>query len=301
MRNFIPLLTPHSSAQLSSLGSRLSRIESLLPSLKQSPSLSPSVQPSDFTSSESASELTPERLSRIERRMDGIDVKLDSIYSLLSDVARVANRACTTSGSVGNPILHQRRVSISETAHESLGDDLQLDPVGDSLVSDDNGNTHYLGRSSTYSFSADAELLVQSTLKGLKQTSLNDGNESNVQPGRVGSQNSSPNNSQEEAIADWEANQLVEGREETNPLSGIAIRSIGDMHMGVVTTNSRKHTIPPQMVQSVPSRLDEPSPHIIDEVAELVGFGGNKIDDSDFYIPSAQETITILDRMYSYH
>lgn len=236
--------------------------------------------------------------------MDGIDVKLDSIYALLSDVAR-ANRACTAAESAENPTLKsmtQRRMSISETdhaVHESLGDDLQLDPVGDPLVSDDNGNTRYLGRSSTYSLSADAELLVQSALKGLKQTSLDDRNENNVQSVRECSKDSNPKSSQEAAIAEWEANQHGEDREEANPLSGIAMRSLGDMHMDVVATSPRKHAVPAQMAQRVPTRLDKPSPDMIDEAAELVGLGGNKISgDDDFYIPTAQETTTILDRKF---
>lgn len=264
--------------------------------------MSSSVQPPDYAPSESVSESTPERLSRIESRIDGIDVKLGNIHALLSVVARVANRECSASEPAGNPFpksMIQKRMSISETdhaAHESLGDDLQLNLVGDPLVSDDDGNTLYPGRSSAYSFSADAELLAQSTLKGLEQTSLNDGNQSSVQSARVCSLNSSPNRPQEKAIVDWEANQLVEGREEANHLAGISMCNIGDMHMGVVITDPR---IPSRMAQGVPPKLDNALPNMTGEAAEVVGLGRNKVnDDGDFYIPTAQEVITILDRKF---
>jgi len=282
-------LTVYSSGQLSTLGSRLSRIESLLPSLKPTP---PSIQ-SSSTSGES--EATMERLSKIEGRIDGFDAKLDSIHTLLIGLTRFANKAAKTTDASGAPILHSvsRRWSTTEsdiTAHDGLEDDLAL--AGDSLLSDDNGNTQYLGRSSNYSFTADAEMLVQSRLRGMKNTSLA------TKGSTTDNCDLHRNSPHEQAIDDWRDKEVIEDEEDANPLSGMAMH-MGDMHMGVDPANSRERSSPREIAPR-PLGLDESATGMLDEAAELTGVGGTTHGGGeDYYRPSEEEKQILLDRKYA--
>lgn len=202
-------------------------------------------------------------------------------------MTRFANKAAKAAEANGAPILSstiQRRWSSTEsdiTGNYNQEDDLT--PIGDSLVSDNNGNTHYLGRSSNFSFTTDAEMLVQSRLRGLKQASL--GTNDSPPSHRVSHQNSP----HEQAMAEWRDKGVIEDEEEeTNPLSGMAIH-MGDMHMGVDSANSRERTAPIEII---------PPPRI-EEAAELAGVGGTKDGgDEDYYIPTKEEKFLLLDRKY---
>ena len=235
-----------------------------------------------------------ERLSKIEGRLEGFDAKLDSIYTLLINLTKFASKAAKAADTSGIPILHsgvKRRWSTTEsdiTAHDGLEDDLA--PVGDSLLSDDNGNTQYLGRSSNYSFTADAEMLVQSRLSGMKHTSLAAGDET------ADNNDLHQNSPHEQAIGDWRDKEAIEDEEDANPLSGMAMH-MGDMHMGVDSANSRERPVPIEIAPRS-SGLDKSSIGLLD-VAEFAGVGGTK-GDEDYYIPTEEEKNILLDRKYRY-
>jgi len=236
-----------------------------------------------------------ERLSKIERRIDGFDAKLDSIHTLLVNMTKYVNKAAKAADASGAPTLHsavKRRWSSTEsdiTAHDGLEDDLA--PVGDSLLSDDNGNTQYLGQSSNYSFTADAEMLVQSRLRGMKHTSLT------AKDSTTGHSDLHRNNPQEQTIGDWRDKELIEGEEDANPLSGMAMH-MGDMHMGVDTTSSREQSAPIDIAPRT-SGLGESATGILGEAAELAGVGWTKNGgDEVYYIPTEAEKRILLDRKY---
>ncbi|RPB24981.1 hypothetical protein L211DRAFT_132596 [Terfezia boudieri ATCC MYA-4762] len=238
-----------------------------------------------------------ERLSKIEGRIDGFDAKLDSIHTLLIGLTRFANKAAKiTDDASGAPIPHSavnRGWSTTEsdiTAHDGLEDDLA--PVGDSLLPDDNGNTQYLGRSSNYSFTADAEMLVQSRLRGM-------GRKSSAAKGSTADNNNMHRNTPHgQGIGDWRDKEVIEDEEDANPLSGMAMH-MGDMHMGVDSAKGRERSSPIEIAPR-PSGLDESATRMLDEAAELAGVGGTKSGgDEDYYCPTKEEIQIILDRIYT--
>ncbi|KAF8470855.1 fungal-specific transcription factor domain-containing protein [Kalaharituber pfeilii] len=269
------------SGQLNTLGSRLSRIESLLPSLKESPS--------SHSSSGGLPDATEQRLSNIERHIEGINSKLDAIHALLTNFSQYASKARKAAEANGVPAPHTLERRWSESDHIA-NDGHEENPVGDSLLADDQGNIHYLGRSSNYSFTADAEILVQSRLKGYRYL---------VDPGATkgrttsirDSAQSSLGDGDDVAIEEWEEKETIDGEDEANLLSGMAVH-LGDMHMGVDAVSSRERTAPTETTLSSDNpRLSETSE--LDR-GSIVKYG----PDSEFYIPTPEEEKLCLERIY---
>ena len=158
------MVSARSSSQLSTLGSRLSRIESLLPAATQgnTPSTGPPAD-SDSTSG------TARRFDTIERRISNIDTKLDSILSILSNLTRFgAHGHGTLKVPAREEHHHHQHYQNPHPAESEYGDNDEsrnVRPAGEPLLTDSKGNVYYLGRSSNFSFTADAEILVKSRLR----------------------------------------------------------------------------------------------------------------------------------------
>ncbi|KAI5803346.1 fungal-specific transcription factor domain-containing protein [Peziza echinospora] len=251
------------SGQLSSLGSRLSRIESLLPAVTQG---SPS-QGSPFSGEE-----TSRRLHGIETRIGGIEDKLDSVLSLLSALNSVKSNHGTPPGLSLDDRLRKKRNSM--TGHGDEDDSQGGAPAGEPLVADEQGNVYYLGRSSNYSFTADAEILVQARLKSSKASTAS----------KHGSLHSSSN--PESQV--WDAEENIEGEEEAKILSGMASH-LGDMRGEGL--GSRERTVPRELGLSN---------ELIEENGYLGHMGKRSKTgaDEEFYIPTLAEGNLILERVY---
>ena len=250
----IALLTSCRSGQLSSLGSRLSRIETLLPSLKQTP-------PSLHSSTSGESDETVLRLNNIERRIDGFDSKLETIQSMLANLTNIAGRPTTAADATG-----QRRFSDSErTAGESVEEELAQE---DSLVSDGSGNIHYLGRSSTYGFRADAELLIQSRLKG------SDLDSAQFSSSDINTMSSNQGGSL--SAEEWQTKAAM-----TDHLSDLAV--------GAESVGNRERSVPPGGDSQWCSTSN---------TKDIRGICC--VSNTDFYLPTPEEQELILDREYPF-